>query len=134
MELDILRDITITDYFLIVGILICCIFTCYVLDCLLRLPYVKRYDAKRILITGCDSGFGYEFAQRLDKLGCQVFAACLTRKGKEDVAKKCKNVLAFEMDVSCPKSVKAGYEFVCSKLPSEEGMFLLYVKKTPHQL
>ncbi|KAK7113181.1 retinol dehydrogenase 16-like [Littorina saxatilis] len=32
---------------------------------------------KAVLITGCDTGFGYSLAQRLDEMGYQVFAGCL---------------------------------------------------------
>ncbi|PRD24017.1 UNVERIFIED_CONTAM: D-beta-hydroxybutyrate dehydrogenase [Trichonephila clavipes] len=33
------------------------------------------------LITGCDSGFGFELANRLDELGLHVFAGCLFPEG-----------------------------------------------------
>ncbi|BFZ03133.1 hypothetical protein BsWGS_06172 [Bradybaena similaris] len=32
---------------------------------------------KAVFITGCDSGFGHELAERLDKMGYHVFAGCL---------------------------------------------------------
>ena len=32
-----------------------------------------------MLVTGCDSGFGYLTAQRLDQLGARVIAGCLTK-------------------------------------------------------
>ena len=51
-----------------------------VLDTLMRVPYLGNLSQKYILVTGCDSGFGLAVAQKLDKLGCNVFAACLTGK------------------------------------------------------
>lgn len=47
---------------------------------------------KHILVTGCDSGFGYEIALILNKANCKVFAGCLTEKGVE----KFKNLKGFE--------------------------------------
>ena len=48
------------------------------LDYLIRLPTVGDYNEKYIFITGCDSGFGLHTAKKLDKMGCHVFAGCLT--------------------------------------------------------
>ncbi|XP_069689227.1 retinol dehydrogenase 16-like isoform X2 [Periplaneta americana] len=44
---------------------------------------------KAVLITGCDTGFGYEFAKKLDSLGVLVFAGCLYSEG--DGAKELKS-------------------------------------------
>lgn len=38
-------------------------------------------DGKAVLISGCDSGFGFMLAQRLDDIGFQVFAGCLFPEG-----------------------------------------------------
>ena len=38
---------------------------------------------KYVLVTGCDSGFGYEIALDLNKVKCKVFAGCLTESGVE---------------------------------------------------
>ena len=35
---------------------------------------VKDIYKKYVVITGCDSGFGYATAKRLDSLGCHVIA------------------------------------------------------------
>ena len=44
---------------------------------------VQDYEGKSVLITGCDTGFGYNAAIQLDKLNVKVFAACLTKEGME---------------------------------------------------
>ena len=38
-------------------------------------------DGKTVIITGCDSGFGYELARKFDSLGCVVYAGCLCKDG-----------------------------------------------------
>ncbi|CAI9609739.1 unnamed protein product [Staurois parvus] len=43
---------------------------------------------KYVLITGCDSGFGNLAAKQLDRRGLNVLAACLTKKGAEDLKKE----------------------------------------------
>ena len=48
---------------------------------LLDIPLVDDISDKCIFITGCDTGFGYRLALKLDGLGCSVFAACLTQDG-----------------------------------------------------
>ncbi|KAJ8314166.1 hypothetical protein KUTeg_008727 [Tegillarca granosa] len=46
-----------------------------------KLKIDKSYNALYVLITGCDTGFGRELAYRLDKLGFNVIATCLTDAG-----------------------------------------------------
>ena len=35
---------------------------------------IKCINKKYVLITGCDTGFGYDTAKKFDKLGCYVIA------------------------------------------------------------
>ena len=53
----------------------------HLLRSLLDIPLVDNISDKCIFITGCDTGFGYLLALKLDELGCSVFAACLTQDG-----------------------------------------------------
>ncbi|XP_069086987.1 retinol dehydrogenase 16-like [Pleurodeles waltl] len=46
---------------------------------------VPNLTEKYVLITGCDSGFGNLLAQQLDRRGFHVLAACLTKKGEDQL-------------------------------------------------
>ena len=60
-----------------------------ILDRLIRIPLISGLHDRYIFITGCDSGFGYETAKRLDSMGCNVFAGCLTEPGETQLRKQC---------------------------------------------
>ncbi|XP_077518245.1 short-chain dehydrogenase/reductase family 9C member 7-like [Amblyomma americanum] len=65
-----------------IGLCVVCFFTLgYFLNSLLPDAGVSP-AGKAVLITGCDSGFGYRLALRLDRLGFQVFAGCLFPQGE----------------------------------------------------
>lgn len=57
-----------------------CLSFLYVGCFLYRKSTVRRIpiNGQGVLITGCDTGFGHEFAKRLDSLGFTVFAGCLS--------------------------------------------------------
>jgi len=93
-----------------------------ILDRLVRFPQIGNYSDRYILITGCDSGFGNLIAKRLDRLGCHVFAGCLTEKGKEALEMACSERLqAFSVDVSNRESVRDALKYVMTKLPEGRG-------------
>lgn len=102
---------------------ICLIFVVYkVLDRLIRWPHIPRRTSRCVLITGCDTGFGHEFAKRLDRIQCTVFAGCLTQQGETLLKKQCSHKLkTLRLDVSNPESVKQAYGFVKESLPDGEG-------------
>jgi hypothetical protein len=105
-----------------VGTLILIFVVYKLLDRLIRIPYVGNYADRYILVTGCDSGFGQSIARRLDKLGCHVFAGCLTELGQVELESSCsKRLKAFQLDVSDHSSVLSAYEFVKSSLPHGKG-------------
>ncbi|GFU53593.1 d-beta-hydroxybutyrate dehydrogenase [Trichonephila clavipes] len=56
---------------------------------------------KAVLITGCDTGFGFSIAKRLSRKGFQVFAGCLSpfKNGGLEL-KTVRNVHCLQMDVS----------------------------------
>jgi len=92
------------------------------LDTLRRLPHISRYSDRYILVTGwCDSGFGLALVQRLDSLGCHVFAGCLTDDGVKQLVELCSDrVLPIHMDVTKPDSVRHALQVVTGKL-TEDG-------------
>lgn len=110
------------DSICFVGSLILVFVVYKLLDRLVRWPTVGKYNDRHILVTGCDSGFGYTIARRLDEMGCHVFAACLTEVGKLELARTCSDRMnAFEMDVTNHDSVLRAYEYVTSILPVGKG-------------
>ncbi|PVD37667.1 hypothetical protein C0Q70_00266 [Pomacea canaliculata] len=53
--------------------------------------------------SGCDSGFGFSLAQKLDAMGFQVFAGCLApdREGALQLQKSCSSRLrVVQLDVT----------------------------------
>ena len=92
-------------------------------DYIYRKPILFSVTSRRIVITGCDTGFGYELAKRLDLYGCHIFAACLTEKGEKDLHNCCSRRLkTIRMDVTDPSSVRRAYKEVVKLLPDGFGM------------
>ena len=81
---------------------------------------VSDLEKKAVLITGCDSGFGYELAKKLDARGLQVFAACLTAEGQAKLKSECsRTLITLKLDVADQIDVQKALEFVKSRLPSQ---------------
>uniref|UniRef100_A0A0M3IF88 Estradiol 17-beta-dehydrogenase 2 n=1 Tax=Ascaris lumbricoides TaxID=6252 RepID=A0A0M3IF88_ASCLU len=78
---------------------------------------VKRIAQKAILITGCDSGFGFDLALKCLDNGMTVFASCRTQQGvdllqSKSVKTATGRLYAFIMDVTSDISVQRGVTFV----------------------
>ena len=81
---------------------------------------VSDPEKKAVLITGCDSGFGYELAKKLDARGLRVFASCLTSEGQAKLRSECSPQLStLKLDVTEPSDVQNAVEFVMSRLPPQ---------------
>jgi len=90
------------------------------LDTLRRLPRISRYSDRYILVTGSTSGFGLALVQRLDSLGCHVFAG-FRSDAAQQLAQLCSDrVIPVRLDVSKPDSVREALEVVTGKL-AEDG-------------
>lgn len=108
-------------------------FWAWLIPCVLGyifLSWVRRWirisdiQKKYVLITGCDTGFGNLLAQRLDMLGCHVFAACLTDSGKNRLQLvTSKRLKAFTMNVTRDEDVAHALDFVTTHLPKDEGLW-----------
>ncbi|KAL4238949.1 (2R 3R)-2 [Mactra antiquata] len=77
-------------------------------------------NGRGVFITGCDSGFGFLFAQHFDELGYTVFAGCLSEKS--DGARKLrkegtKRLHVVEIDVTKEKSIAEALVYVRKHLP-----------------
>eukprot|EP01036_Dinobryon_divergens_P027080 gene27080-35794_t len=71
----------------------------------LRSKKKLKLNSKRLIVvvTGCDSGFGLTTTEILSKLGFQVVAACLTKKGMDHL--KGRVTLSLKCDVTNAKDV-----------------------------
>ena len=88
---------------------------------------LQNFQDKYVLLTGCDSGFGRETALRLDRLGFNVFATCLTSKGREDLTAVCSRRLqAIHLDVTDSQQIKGAYKFVAQALPANTGIVSIH--------
>lgn len=79
--------------------------------------HLRRIHGKGqgVFITGCDTGFGYDLAKRLDGLGFRVFAGCLNSNGKEagELARSCSNLLhVVQLDVTKEDQITAAKAYV----------------------
>ncbi len=96
----------------------------------LSLPRISNLDSLFILITGCDSGFGHEAAKRLDAMGCQVIAGCLTEKGETILRKECSDRLrTIYLDVSKRESVQQAFDLVSAMLPRDSGIHVFSIRR-----
>ncbi|KAH7933958.1 hypothetical protein HPB49_019590 [Dermacentor silvarum] len=96
----------------------------YVLSCLLwKYAFVTRVsgDGRAVLITGCDTGFGYRLAKRLSRDGFLVFAGCLnsTSDGAEQL-KTCSNIEVLQLDVTKQEQVDDALHVVKKHLGARE--------------
>ncbi|XP_078694270.1 D-beta-hydroxybutyrate dehydrogenase, mitochondrial-like [Branchiostoma floridae x Branchiostoma belcheri] len=116
-------------YYLFTGILLGSVGYCLVLY---LAPKSKvSGDGKAVFITGCDSGFGFKLAKRLDSLGFTVFAGCLLADSGGEGAKKlraeCSSRLStVQIDVTDDGQVKAAVQQVKDRLPTgSKGLYAL---------
>ncbi|XP_067905652.1 11-beta-hydroxysteroid dehydrogenase type 2-like [Heterodontus francisci] len=82
---------------------------------------------KAVLITGCDSGFGYTLAKHLHSLGFHVFAMVLHERG--DGAQELKSIhsdrlIVIEMDVTNCAMIQEAQKEVAKHLDNQ-GLFAL---------
>lgn len=89
--------------------------------------FVGNFHKKYVVVTGCDSGFGRETALRLDSLGINVFATCLTSEGQAQLtASSSKRLTTLHLDVTNSEEIKKAFEFVAQNLPENAGK-LFYI-------
>ncbi|KAH9498882.1 Retinol dehydrogenase 7 [Bulinus truncatus] len=94
------------------------------IDHLMRRLKVGGYHERYVVVTGCDSGFGQRLVIRLDKLGFNVFAGCLTENGRRHLSQTCSTrVVTFPLDVRSNDSIQAAVNLVKQTLPADKGIW-----------
>jgi len=117
-------ELTITAGFLAISLVavLLVVLLYRVMDWLLRRGLVADVTSKYILITGCDTGFGRRTCEKLDLLGCNVIATCLTETGVSGIQRDCSwRVKAILMDVTNAESIQKAVETVSRILPQGKG-------------
>ncbi|XP_070206018.1 17-beta-hydroxysteroid dehydrogenase type 6-like [Littorina saxatilis] len=80
---------------------------------------VGQYGQRHVLVTGCDTGFGFELVQRLDSLGFRVFAGCLTSEGVERVTKATsRRVTPLSLDVTDSSNIREVVDCMAATIPA----------------
>lgn len=96
-----------------------------------RRERISLFDSRYIFITGCDTGFGYIAARRLDALGCHVIAGCLTERGENELRTACSSRLkTVSLNVANHDSVTRAYDTVKSLLPPGKGRLKLNIRRS----
>ncbi|KXJ21643.1 Retinol dehydrogenase 7 [Exaiptasia diaphana] len=89
-------------------------------------PKISNVKDKFVLITGCDSGFGKETATRLETIGFNVIACCLTKEGQHDLLKNSKGrITPVCMNVTKSEEIKQVYEQVKGIIPKDLGLWAI---------
>ena len=92
------------------------------LDYVVRRVQISLTEARYVFITGCDTGFGYLAAKRLDAIGCHVIAGCLTETGEKELTLTCSSRLrTVHLDVTKHESVVEAFSVVSKILPPNKG-------------
>ncbi|XP_069987643.1 D-beta-hydroxybutyrate dehydrogenase, mitochondrial [Penaeus vannamei] len=82
-------------------------------------------EGRAVLITGCDSGFGFDLALHLDKLGFRVFAGCLLAVGGGEGSRRLRKegserLHVLQLDVTSSEQIRKAVEEVKKTMPKEE--------------
>jgi len=80
-------------------------------------------EKRAILITGCDTGFGYHLALRAKKSGFRVFACCFSKTSDGASALEKAGCVILEMDVTKQDMIDAAAAAVEEQL-KQEGLLL----------
>jgi len=109
----------------VIGIVVVFVATAFFLVCdwILHKPIISGGAAGRyVFISGCDSGFGKNAAQRLDAVGCNVIATCLTPEGASALRNVCSSRLTtVQMDVTDKDSIMQAFSVVTELLQPDKG-------------
>ena len=110
------------DSFYVLALVVVILLGLWIIKRLYIDEFVGNFHEKYVLLTGCDSGFGRETALRLDSLGFNVFATCLTSEGQTLLTARCsKRLKAIHLDVTNSQEIREAFKFVVQTLPENAG-------------
>ncbi|XP_032796638.2 D-beta-hydroxybutyrate dehydrogenase, mitochondrial [Daphnia magna] len=80
-------------------------------------------QGRGVLITGCDSGFGHQLAEKLHSMDFTVFAGCRDEKsygalGLQSIGNETGRLHVIKLDVTSNEDVKKAREYVENHLPA----------------
>jgi 3-hydroxybutyrate dehydrogenase len=97
-----------------------------VILCYVNAREQRKVDASKVvLITGCDSGLGYNIALKCHALNMTVVAACHSERseGAQQLQQKCsKRLRVIELDITKKESVVRAHKFVGNMLAEDQTM------------
>ncbi|MBN3326809.1 BDH protein, partial [Atractosteus spatula] len=113
----------------------CIVLVYFIFVFFVAMPSIPRgsvkTDGKAVLITGCDSGFGFALAKHLHALGFTVFAGCLLKDksgtGACDLeSMNSERMKVVQLDVCSEEEVNQALQFVRENLKdAEKGLWAL---------
>ncbi|KAI6213125.1 hypothetical protein M3Y94_00113300 [Aphelenchoides besseyi] len=112
-----------------IGIVLICGFV--MIKRVLQRLQVPGLEQKAVFITGCDSGFGREAALKFSRIGCPVYAGCLTDEGLRSIEDEAKNskfsgrLVGIPLDVREEESVEKAVKLVRDDLPNNTRLWAL---------
>ena len=89
------------------------------------------HKEKNVLITGCDSGFGYNTALKLNEFNVRVFAGCYTQEGLA-LLKQNKNFHGepFLLDVTSKQQIDDAFQRVKECVKNQGKVYvILFLQK-----
>jgi len=84
---------------------------------------VTNIPGRYVLITGCDTGFGYQLTLRLESIGVKVFAGCFDANNAKTLFKDYPRIKGLHLDVTQSESIKNAYKVVKDELKENEGLW-----------
>jgi len=87
-----------------------------------RKPLIKP-EGKYIMITGCDTGFGYETAIVLAKEGFNIYAGCLQSESCEKLEAEHKNIKGIQMNICTQEDIDSAVELIAEETKDKGGLY-----------
>jgi len=80
-------------------------------------------EGKSLLITGCDTGFGYESAIVLAKMGFKVYAGCLKAESCTKLESENMNIKGIQMNICSTEDIENAVSIIDSETASTGGLY-----------